>query len=439
MHTRSLTNVPAARGEPNLRTLRAVGAALVLAATAAPAAIASGAFVEDVDVIQTFHGSATSGYYGWAVSELTDIDGDGVTDTIVSDPTNTAGGTVDVFSSATGIHLYGWQGAPGSLLGYAIADAGDTNADGVHDILAGDVRGAGMGLADLRSGADGSLLHRFGGSAAGDQLGAAVAGAGDVDGDGFDDVLIGARNADTAAGVDAGVAYVYSGADYHLIRTYRGPDAGGLFGTGTDVTGDLDDDGVLDHVIGARDSGAHNHGQVFVYSGASGRLLWSVAAPRSGGDLGSFFVAGLDDLDGDGTPDVYAADYADKSNGGQSGRASVLSGANGSLIYTWAGSRPKEGTGPGREAGDIDGDGSQDVAVGSYLSSRGAKLAGRVDIFSGADGTLIGSVTSRTIGENLGFDAVGLGDVDGDGRDDLLVSAATGRSVYIISGATIAP
>jgi hypothetical protein len=439
MPTHTSRTIPEARTPRRVRARSALGAALAIAAIAVPATMAAGTFVEDVEVIQTFQGSPTSGYYGWAVSELADIDGDGATDTIIGDPTNSAGGTVDVFSSATGSHLYGWQGAPGSLLGYAIADAGDTNADGVHDILAGDIRGAGMGIADLRSGADGSLLHRFSGSAAGDQLGAAVAGAGDVDGDGFADVLIGARNVDTAVGVDAGVAYVFSGADYHLIRTYRGPDVGGLFGTGTDVTGDLDSDGVLDHVIGARDSGAHNHGQVFVYSGASGRLLWSVAAPRSGGDFGSFFVAGLDDLDGDGTPDVYAADYADKANGGQSGRASVLSGANGSLIYTWTGSRPKEGTGPGREAGDIDGDGTQDVAVGSYLSSRGARLAGRVDVFSGADGTLIGSVTSRTLGENLGFDTVGLGDVDGDGRDDLMVSAATGRSVYIISGASIAP
>jgi hypothetical protein len=420
---------------PSHRAVRALGATIAATVIAAGSALASGAFVEPVEVLQTFHGSPTSGYFGWAVSELDDVDGDGTTDAIVGDPTNTAGGTVDVFSGRTGAHLFGWQGAPGSLLGYAIADAGDTNGDGVSEILAGDI--AGTGSADLRSGADGSLLHRFTGGSAGDQLGAAVSTAGDVDRDGHSDVLVGARRVDTPAGVDAGVTYVFSGADYHLIRTYRGPDAGGLFGSGTDVTGDLDRDGVRDHVIGGRDGGYHAHGQVFVYSGATGRLLWSIAAPRSGTELGSFFVAGLADLDADGTPDVYAADYGDRSNGGQSGRASVLSGADGSTIYSWAGSRPKEGTGPGREAGDIDGDGIQDVAVGSYLSSRGAKLAGRVDVFSGRDGSLLGSITSRTIGENLGFDVVGLGDVDGDGRDDLLVSAASGETVYIVSGASI--
>lgn len=419
-----------------IRAGRAAIAAAMLCALAAVTVQAAGAFVEPVTVIHTFQGGATSGSFGWAVSELRDVDGDGVTDAIVSDPLNSAGGTVDVYSGRTGAHVYGWQGEPGALFGYAIADAGDTNGDGVSDVVLGARNG--IGSAELRSGLDGTLLHRFVGAASGDELGSAVASAGDVDRDGRADVLIGARGADTAAGVDAGVVYVFSGADYHLLRTYRGRDAGGLFGSGTDVTQDIDGDGVADHVIGARDAGAHGHGAVYLYSGATGRLLWSVTAPRTGVEFGSFFVAGLDDLDADGTPDVYAADYADKTNGGQSGRASVLSGADGSTIYSWTGSRPKEGTGPGREAGDIDGDGVQDIAVGSYLSSRGAKLAGRVDVFSGRDGSLIGTITSRTIGENLGFDTVGLGDVNGDGRDDLLVSAATGQSVYLVSGASIA-
>ena len=420
-----------------IRAARPAVAAAAICAIAVGTALGAGAFVEPISVIHTFHGGPTSVVFGWAVSELGDIDGDGVTDVIVSDPSNPAGGTVDVYSGGSGAHLFAWQGDPGALYGYAIADAGDTNGDGVSDILAGGIGGS--GVADLRSGADGSLLHRFVGSAPGDQLGSALSSAGDVDGDGRSDVLVGARRVDTAAGTDAGVVIVFSGLDYHAIRTYRGPDAGGLFGAGTDVTRDIDRDGVLDHVIGARDGGAHAHGQVFLYSGATGRPLWSVAAPRTGTEFGSFFVAGLDDLDGDGTPDVYAADYGDKANGGQSGRASVLSGTDGSAIYSWTGSRPKEGTGPGREAGDLDGDGTQDVAVGSYLSSRGAKLAGRVDIFSGRTGSLIGSITSRTIGENLGFDAVGLGDVDGDGHDDLLVSAATGNTVYVVSGASIVP
>jgi hypothetical protein len=402
----------------------------VSALTLAPAASAASGFVENVDVLVALHGDASSTYFGWAVSELVDIDGDGVTDIIVSDPLRAGGGAAYVFSGATGASIFQWS-VPGSQYGYSIADAGDADADGTHDILVGDNLGA--GAVELRSGATGALLHRFTGGA-GDAMGTAVSTAGDVDGDGHADLLLGAGRVDGAVGVDSGAVYVVSGATYQTIRTLRGEDAGGRFGTAADLSRDLDGDGRPDWVIGARDSGPGARGRAYAFSSASGRRLWTVTAPKTGGDLGSFFVGGLGDLDGDGTGDVYLGDYLDSTNGGQSGAAYVVSGADGSRIYAWRGPRPKEGMGPGREAGDIDGDGVQDVAVGSYLSSSGAKLAGRVDIFSGATGGRIASITSTRIGENLGFDVVGLGDTNGDGHPDLLVSAATGHNVYVISG-----
>lgn len=410
-----------------------VALALGLAATLAiaPAAAASDGFVEDVDVLVALHGDASSVYFGWAVSDLADIDGDGVTDIIVSDPYRVGGGAAYVFSGADGAPMYQWVVAGANLYGYAIADAGDADADGTTDILVGDALGAGS--VELRSGATGAVLHRFEGGA-GDGLGAAVSTAGDVDGDGHDDLLLGAARVDGAIGADAGAVYVASGATYEILRTIRGEDAGGRFGTGTDLTGDLDGDGQADFVIGARDSGPHKNGRAYAFSSATGRKLWTLTAPRSGNELGSFFVGGLDDLDGDGTGDIYVGDYADSANGGQAGAASAVSGVDGSLIYAWNGPRPKEGMGPGREAGDLDGDGVQDVAVGSYLSSTGAKGAGRVDVFSGATGEPIASITSTRLGENLGFDVVGIGDTNGDGAPDLLVSAATGNNVYVISG-----
>jgi VCBS repeat protein/FG-GAP repeat protein len=404
-------------------------AGLVAGLAFAPTAVASNGFVENVDVLVALHGPAGSGYFGWAVSELVDIDADGVTDIIVSDPYRAGGGAAYVFSGADGAPIYQWVSAGANYYGYSIADAGDADADGTHDILVGDLAGA----IELRSGATGALLHRFT-SAAGDNLGSAVATAGDVNNDGHADLLLGARGVDGPVGVNSGVVYVVSGATYQTLRTIRGEDAGGLFGSATDLARDLDGDGRPDWVIGARDSGPLNSGRAYAYSSATGRQLWRVNAPKSGKEFGSFFVAGLDDIDGDGTPDVYAADYADSANGGQSGQASVVSGADGSIIYRWSGARPKEGTGPGREAGDIDADGVQDLAVGSYLSSSGAKLAGRVDIFSGATGARIASITSTRIGENLGFDVVTLGDTNADGHPDLLVSAATGENVYVISG-----
>ena len=99
-----------------------------------------------------------------------------------------------------------------------------------------------------------------------------------------------------------------------------------------------------------------------------------------------------------------------------------------------AGAGPGDGLGPGRGAGDVNGDGRPDLVIGSYNSSAGAAQAGKVQLFSGADGSLLRTITSTTAGENLGFDAVGLGDVNGDEIPDALVSAATGDRVYIVAG-----
>lgn len=414
------------------RTIAAAFAAGLASVLATAPILAANGFVEDVDVIHAIHGDASSGYFGWAVAELRDVDGDGVTDFLVSDPTRATGGAAYAYSGASGDPIFVVERPAPNLYGYAIADAGDTNRDGTNDVLVGDI--AGTGSADLLSGVDGSLIHRFEGAAAGDEFGSAVATAGDVDGDGAADVMIGARGADTGNGANSGLVDIYSGDDFTLIRSIPGRTAGDLFGSATDLAGDLDGDGQLDHVIGARGADPKRNGAAYAFSGATADELWAFTAPRTGEELGSFFVAGLDDVDGDGTPDVYAADYADRAHGQGTGRAFVLSGADGTPIHEWDGYRNKEGVGPGREAGDVDGDGIQDVAVGHYTSSDGARGAGKTVIFSGATGDPLRTMTSTTRRENFGFDTVGLGDVNGDGRPDLLVSAATGRNVYVIAG-----
>ncbi len=419
---------------PRHRVARgSVTAALASAAilTAAPVLAADG-FVQDVTVIAEVHGDASSGFFGWAVAELVDVNGDGATDFIASDPFRTAGDLVGAWSGATGAELWTVERPATAQFGYSIADAGDADGDGTHDVLAGDPSGA--GIVDLLSGVDGSLIHRFTGAAAGDRIGTSVAGADDIDGDGTTDLLIGAGGTDTANGVDSGRVLIVSGDDRSLIRAIDGPAGGELFGSGVDSVTDLDRDGIDDVVVGARNADPKRNGAAYAYSSATGRQLWRFTAPRSGDELGSFFVAGLEDLDADGTPDVYAADYADRARGQGTGRAFALSGVDGTPIHTWTGYRNKEGVGPGREAGDVDGDGVQDLSVGHYTSSDGARGAGKVVVFSGATGAAIRTITSTTRGENLGFDTIGLGDVNGDGLPDLLVSAATGQAVYVIAG-----
>ena len=416
-------------------------AALVVAGAIAVAANAAGTFVEPgVQVLQEFHGTAQSGSFGWAVSELGDVDGDHVKEAIVGEPFTGAGSTY-VYSGRTGALLYRFDGASGDLNGFSMADAGDVNGDHVHDILVG-APGNDAGHVDLYSGETGVLLHRFTGEQAGDTFGWSVSSAGDVNHDGRADVLIGASQSFNGAG--AGYAQIYSGRSYTLLRTLTGDSLGDQFGSAASWTRDLNRDGVPDQIIGARDAGAGARGEAYAYSGKTGARLLSIDASPHGDSFGSFFVAGVGDVNRDGTPDIYAADYNDSTNGSDpsnqtaSGRAGVYSGRDGHELLAWVGGNADEGLGPGRGAGDVNHDGRPDIIVGSYTSNSGAPGAGRVQIFSGADGSLLRTVTSTTAGENFGFDAVGLGDTNHDGAPDELVAAATGDHVYIIAGAKAA-
>lgn len=414
-----------------MRWLPAGVAALVAAAAPGAAATGGDGFVERVKVLYTLEGSTPGANFGWAVSELGDVDRDRRMELIVGEPF-TSGGTTYVYSGRKGKLLYRLDGAPGDQQGYAIADAGDTSGDGVSDIVSG-APGVGPGHAYLYSGRTGKLLHVFTGLGEGDFFGSAVASAGDVDRDGRADILVGAELSD-ARGVDSGAAYVFSGRTYELIRTLAAGDDADSFGSGTDWTEDLNRDKVPDLIVGARNAGPETRGRAYVFSGKNGKLLHTIEAPATGGNVGWFFVAGVGDVNGDGRPDVYAADFGDGSLGPATGRAAVYSGKNGNELLSWTGSAANEGLGPGREADDVNRDGHVDLAIGSYTSSDGANQAGQVEIFSGKDGSLLRRLTSTTAFENFGFDTVSLGDLDRDRVPDLVVSAATGERVYVIAG-----
>jgi hypothetical protein len=387
-----------------------------------------------VRVLFQLEGETPGALYAWAVSELGETSVKHGADFIVGEPFNGPNfdrGSAYVHEGRTGRLIYRFDGADGDWLGFAIADAGDVNGDRGHDILVG-APGSGAGHVDLYSGRTGKLLHRFEGEHDGDFFGWAVSSAGDVDRDGRSDILIGA-----AAFLHPdrpGSAYVYSGRTYAPIRKLIGAVNGDMFGSGTGWTADVNHDGVPDQLVGARNAGEGQRGQVYMYSGKTGKRLFTVDASPAGAQFGSFFVAGIGDVNSDGTPDFYAADYADGTNGPNAGRAGVYSGRDGSELRAWLGAGPDAGLGPGRGAGDVDGDGVPDVSIGSYTSSDGAEQAGKIEVFSGADGSRLRSITSTTAFENLGFDAVGIGDVNDDGGPDLLGAAANRDRLYVIAG-----
>lgn len=351
--------------------------------------------------------------FGWAVADLADIDGDHRTDLVVG---ANSSGQAYVYSGRSGQLLFTLS-QTNSDNGSAVADAGDVDGDGLHDIVTGAPT---SGQVSVWSGRDGHLIRRVDQPVVGSQFGFAVSSAGDLNHDGKADLWVGAPGG-------AGAAYLVSGADGHLLRTL-GETAGTRYGSGVSRVVDLDDDGVPDVIVAAPGAGA---GRAYVYSGASGTRLFTLDSDAGGSEFGTFFVADAGDVDADGRHDLYVGDP--NANGGN-GAAYVFSGADGHRLFRFAGGS-RDGTGCGRGAGDLDGDGHADLIVGSYTySGAGLREGGRVTLYSGATGQVLQTVNGRVAGGQFGFDAVGLGDLDGDGRLDFVVAGQPVNQVEVYSG-----
>jgi hypothetical protein len=429
----------------------AAGAVVLAASVVAGggAAAAGTSRPRDVSVGATWRGDVAAERFGWAVSQLTDIDGDRVQEAVIGAPFHVdANGVVtghtDVRSGRTGELIYRFGGQPEDRHGYAMADAGDVNGDRVADIVVGAtgvsalacVNVARTGRVYVYSGATGALLLRVDGEAAGDQFGAAVGAAGDVNADGRADLLVGAPCHDGPAGADAGKAYVLSGRTGARLRTHDGAEAGDGFGWGAAGLGDLTGDRRPEYIVGAKDAGPGDRGLAYVYDGRRGRLERVLAGDERSMEFGWFFVATAGDVDGDGRGDIYVGDFCAEDDTGTCntplGQAYVFSGRTGRRLHLFRGDVPGDGAGPGRSAGDVDRDGRADIVVGLYASSALAPQAGRVIVYSGRTGEKLVDYASTVANELLGYDAVGLGDVNRDGRVDLLVSAAGGDTVYVL-------
>lgn len=407
---------------------------IVLCLSIAPAAHAQ--FVEpDTNAIHTLQGFGT---FGWAVSELRDIDGDTIPEAVMGSP-NRGGpntGRVSVHSGATGAEIFHANGiANGEQLGWSIADAGDIDNDGHIDVAAGG--NGGFGVVRVFSGNPATLgdeILTISGAAASDLFGYAVSRLDDTNGDGHADLLVGAPGEDPAGVNNAGRAYIRSGADGSVLRTLEGPGTpAAMFGQGVAGVGDLDGDGVWDAVVAAPGAGV-----AYAFSGASGqRLLPDLAADPTNSNFGQFFVGRVGDVDADDVPDIYIGDFGDA---GGVGRCYVFSGADGSTLHNIAGEGPGACFGPGRGMqADINHDGHDDFVVGSYLFSGGAGQGGRFKVFSGRTGLVLRTVTGSAQLRQLGFDVVGLGDVNNDGRWDILASAPNRNFSYVVAGVDPCP
>ena len=384
-------------------------------------------FTEDVKIIHEWRGEAAGDEFGWIARSIGDVDGDSVADAVVSATQNQTArrGRVYVYSGKTGRLLWKKEGEPRAVLGLGLEAAGDVNRDGVPDVAAG---APGLNAILVLSGKDGAELLRLRGDSSDVSLGDRAAGIGDLNGDGHPEIIGSALNAATH-GPRTGRVHVFSGKDGSRLLTLDGQRAGDSFGSTVSGGSGL-------FVVGAAGAGAERRGQVSIYRGLDARPAFVRDADQTGAALGGMFSSIVGDVDGDGADDVYASDFVNSAGG----RAYVFSGKTGATLLTLTGEGGGFGIGAAN-TGDVNGDGRADLVIGSWQFKGAAWSGGRVQLFSGSDGRLLRTITGRIPGETLGFDAVGIGDVNADGAIDYLVTSAwsmvggprTGR-VFILSG-----
>jgi hypothetical protein len=316
--------------------------------------------------------------------------------------------------------LYKLKGStsPQDDFGIAVADAGDVDGDGSADILVTapartKPNGDQTGAAIVYSGATGQVLRTHLGAVHGERIGNSATKTGDLDGDGITDYAVGALEADWSA-PDSGSVYCYSGGTGLLIRRIDGPTANGFMGASLCDLGDVDGDGVSDLAAGGI-STSTLPGHVWVFSGALGTLLYSLQDPLV--PIASFAmrVAGIGDADGDGRGDLaIGSPYA---NGAQGSVRIVSIAQSGHTTYL-ASAGGEFGTCVAA-AGDVDGDGRGDVIASAPWEGP----AGRVKVFSGASGAILRTFDGEAYGQRFGQTAVRCGDFDGDGVGEFAIGA----------------
>jgi hypothetical protein len=398
-----------------------------------------------------FNGFTAGDNFGYSVSSAGDVNGDGFDDIIVGAHQNDAGGNNAgrayiyfggrAFNSIPDVILTG--AAALDFFGTSVAAAGDVNGDGFADVIVGapgnDARGTNAGRAyiyfggvNMNNTADVILT----GAGVGDNFGNSVSTAGDVDGDGYSDVIVGAYLNDNG-GADAGRAYIfYGGVNMNSVAdvTMTGLAANDQFGYSVSTAGDVNGDGYSDVVVGAprSEDKATDAGKAFIYYGGSKMnntpdVILSGVAPF---DFFGFSVSDAGDVNGDGYGDVIVGAPYNDAGANDAGSAYIFYGGinmNDTYDVTFNGEAINDNLGYSvSSAGDMNGDGFSDVIVGIPFNDAEVLDGGKTLTYFGSPNMdNIAEFISVVFhpGDNFGFSVSSAGDFNGDGFSDLLVGA----------------
>ncbi|MFT4975556.1 MAG: hypothetical protein ACI8S6_001443 [Myxococcota bacterium] len=421
---------------------------------------------------------------GYTLS-ASDLNGDGYDDVVVgarlnSDIATYAGATYIIFGPVSGTldldtadAIYTGESADDTS-SVGLGGRGDINGDGIGDLLIGaqgdDDAATDAGAAYVLYGASTGTNSLAGelkltGEAASDKAGRSVAIVGDVNQDGNDDILIGAPEYDTATLVNTGGAYllygpVTSGSLSGADVVFEGVAAQDFAGYTVSGAGDVDGDGGADLLIGAyrADPVSFNEGSTYLVSGtATGTVTLSSALAQFDGEAssdqaGENAIAAAGDVNGDGYDDIIIGAQRNAPGGvTDAGAAYLLYGpfsgslslSSASAIFTGIDTADNAGRAVSRGR-DYNQDGNNDVIIGAKKDDLGGTEAGAAFLFFGpATGTVSLSTadvtfTGAAAGDEAGI-TVGFADVNGDSLPDVLVgahqestSASIGGAAYIL-------
>lgn len=353
------------------------------------------------------------------------------------------------------LHVVGEE--RGDWFGAAVASVGDVDGDGACDFAVGAHQNWSSGrdsplwgrpgYVRLFSGADGTTLgtltprNDLFPEQPGSHFGHSLATLEDVNGDGLRELAVGAYLSDTRR-IDCGAVYLHSGPGEVPLRIWRGEFAGDRLGFSIAVVPDRDGDGRSDLAFGSpkEDTLVYNGGNVRVVSSATGATLLDVDGSCPGGLLG-YSLASVGDLDGDGVADLLAGAFvcdrdeklAEDGEGlDEEGLVVALSGASGERLLCWRGAEELDYLGSSvASLGDLDGDGLDELALGASQSSFTGVYsgAGQVRVVRGRDGGPLYTMWGEAPGDQFGWCLVPTDDSDGDGRRELLVGAPSSINV----------